>query len=203
MTAQLRKWQRPEEMQSLLDQLGDRHGFHCLEQGEMKPWREAFCAHAFAGATGAVAVKLGEDRSDDFWLRVGNEDMEFQLAEAYRQGRRRTAEFKNLAQLSIEKKKLPCEHYDPTEEAVSLPTLVRDCVKAKAEKNYSRKTRLAVYADVQMFPALEREVEAGIRDAVSPYAGFFRAIWVLIPNWKLLSFLNNHRNSESLLGLVM
>jgi hypothetical protein len=85
-------------------------------------------------------------------------------------------------------KPLTGEDYDPTEEARFLPKLVLDSVKAKAQKNYSGMIRLAVYAEAQMFPALEQEVESGIRAAVSPYARFFRSIWILIPGWRLLRF---------------
>lgn len=177
MRGQLQRWQPPDEMWSLLETWREPHGFYTVGQRSMQHWREAFCAHGFADTVKAEAVRLGED-PPDFYLRLEQEEIPFELVEVREPGQRIGDEFDKLAELANRGAKLPVQHYDPTDELLALAGQIASAVAAKANKGYPTNMVLAVKAQAIMFPEMEAAIRDSVRDAVKPHLSAFRAIWV-------------------------
>jgi hypothetical protein len=179
MRGRLEEWRRPSDLRALLRELDQPHGFYSAGQGAMQPWREAFCAGEFATAVGASGVRLGED-PPDFYLRLGLSEFPFELIEVRDPATKMGAEFDALAILSNEEKKLPVEHFDPTEALNLAPDWIETAVAKKARKTYSPGTILAVKAHIMMFDSVDDEVTGAIERKVISHLSAFPEIWILV-----------------------
>jgi hypothetical protein len=152
-----------------------------VSRPEYRPLMEAYAAALFAWILGQdrpVHVRLERSRFPDFQLKLYTAVFDFELVEADKPGRRRTAEYKDAAQR--ERAGLPqtLEEFDPIEEQEAAIPAIVSAVERKAAKMYKPAPQLLVYVDFWLFkepPLTPAQFEARL----SKYRHSFPELWLL------------------------
>lgn len=142
-------WWKPAELLTAVDVYRQR--FQCFEdmhRRDLKQLREAWAASRFANILSRdrpVFIRLESDRFPDFTLRVHEEILQFELTDAYQEGRRLSEEYRCAAARKARGLPPVIELSDPAEEEeAAIPAIVR-AIEKKAKKRYSPPPHLLVH----------------------------------------------------------
>lgn len=119
-----------------------------------------------------------EEQFPDFRLKIEAQHFDFELVEADVPGRRRGAEYRQLAQREAAGETLTPESYNFWSEKLLVPDAILSAIKRKAAKLYAERPHLLVYVNLGNMggPALGPQQAA---DLTRQWHGVFKSIWLL------------------------
>lgn len=176
------RWSTPAEFAAAVDALkGTISDVDFMCRSEAKPMREAWAAARYATILSGdrpVSIQLERDRFPDFNLRVRDELQLFEIVEADQPGRRRTEEYRLLAERKTAGLPPEIEEFDPKEEQqAAIPAIVR-AIEAKAAKRYRPAPHLLVYVNFWLGGEPPTEIWTAVESA-ERHHNSFAATWLL------------------------
>jgi hypothetical protein len=138
----------------------------------MRVRREAYAAALFGTILSdhgrAERLRMEMEPFPDFHLRTTEADVDFEITEADRIGRRRGAEYRFRPQT---------RSYDPVAEEQEARRVIPLRVEQKARKAYRPAPHLLVYVNLSAF-ARRPDTDPELARLVEPWARSFGAIWL-------------------------
>lgn len=164
-----------DELSDLYDVIRDAEGFIFRDFV-----RDGFLAAAFARARGLDRVRLSPDQWPDFIVTENGLDFAYEAREADRPGRRRDAEFREIA--LREARGLPTVTADPSEDWLT-PELasawLTTAAAAKAGKSYPVTAGLAIYLNATDYGSRTDEILGVMSPATAVAKDAFVSVWVM------------------------
>lgn len=191
---QLAQPMAPTTMQAIVDRLSQNMGHLALVQPS--PFRDAFIAAQFALLRGATTVHLG-DNPPDFHVSGISGCTTFEAVETFPEGRRRSDEYRQLAEATAKRLALGADALNDAEgnlfKATSDPdddgswearagtagALLSTAVAKKSSKNYPTQWGLVVLLDLGGFVHNDRAVVAQMLEGTALARHRFAEVWVL------------------------
>jgi hypothetical protein len=114
-------------------------------------------------------LRLEAGQFPDFHLRTAERDLDFEITEADRIGRRRGLEYRARRRV---------RRYDPVEDEEQARRVIPLRVAEKAAKKYRPAPYLLIYVNLSTF-ARQPDTDSNLAESVLPWAKNFGAIWLL------------------------
>lgn len=143
---------------------------------EAKWLLEAWLLSKFGRLKEASKIKLNRSDPPDGFVLIGDTELPIEMTEIIEPGRIRGREYQSVT---------PDIEYDPGENWVAsankIPMALQKQIQKKQQKQYSPRTELLVYLNINEFGIRQKEIEAAINSTLSKSTKPFSKIHVM---WK-------------------